>query len=65
MFWHSERLLKDKKVKVFTDNTGVQSIMKKGSMKADLQSIAVDIAEFSKEIPVEIEVYSGFPDRGM
>ena len=48
--------LKGKTVKVFTDKTGVQVIMKKGSMKADLQTIAIEITEFSKNREVVLGV---------
>ena len=36
-------LLKDKRIKWFTDNQKVASIVKKGSMKCHLQNIAYDI----------------------
>ena len=48
--------LKGKKVTVFTDNTGVEVIMRKGSMKEDLHEIAMHIAEFCKTLPVEVNV---------
>lgn len=48
--------LKGKKVKVFTDNTGVEVIMRKGSMKVDLHDLALRIADFCNSLPLEVSV---------
>ena len=39
-------VLKNKKVKVFSDNQNIKTILKAGSMKNDLLIIALDIYEF-------------------
>ena len=39
-------VLKKRKVKVFSDNKNIKTILKAGSMKNDLQDIALDIYEF-------------------
>jgi hypothetical protein len=38
--------LKNKSVKLFTDNQNVERISEVGSMKKDLQSLAIDIFHF-------------------
>ena len=43
----SLNLVKKKKVKVFSDNKNVKSILSKGSGKLDLNRVALDIHEFS------------------
>eukprot|EP00057_Strongylocentrotus_purpuratus_P014686 XP_011669160.1 PREDICTED: uncharacterized protein LOC105440556 [Strongylocentrotus purpuratus] len=48
--------LKGKKVKVLTDNTGVEVIMRKGSMKVDLHNLALRIADFCNSLPLEVSV---------
>lgn len=49
--------LSNQRVKWFSDNTGVCSIVSKGSMKPDLQSLAMSIFRFcsSKSIHLEVE----------
>ncbi|XP_068204679.1 uncharacterized protein [Palaemon carinicauda] len=50
-------ILTGQRVKWFTDNQGVEAIVSKGSMKVELQSIAIDIFRFciAKSILLEIE----------
>ncbi len=48
--------LKNKLVLVHTDNKGVEAIMQKGSMKLDLHRMAIDIAEFARSVPMDINV---------
>ena len=50
-------LLKDKRIKWFTDNQKVASIVKKGSMKCHLQNIAYEIFNicFRHNLSLELE----------
>ncbi|XP_068240109.1 uncharacterized protein [Palaemon carinicauda] len=50
-------ILTGQRVKWFTDNQGVEAIVSKGSMKVELQSIAIDIFRFciAKSILLEME----------
>ena len=48
--------LKGKQVTVFTDNTGVEAIMRKGSMKPELQNIAMHIVELCATSDIVIKV---------
>ena len=48
--------LKHKKVKIFSDNTGVEAVLKKGSMKYELQELALYVANLCDSIPMELDV---------
>ncbi len=48
--------LKGKCVKVHSDNKGVEAILKKGSMKRDLQKLSIDIANRCKDLDVVLQV---------
>jgi hypothetical protein len=49
-------VLKDQRVKWFTDNTGVCSIVEKGSMKIDLQTLAMHIFSFCCQNSIHLEI---------
>ena len=40
--------LRNKRIKIFSDNKNVQSVLEIGSRKTDLQSIAIDVFDFCK-----------------
>ncbi len=48
--------LKGKCVKVHSDNTGVESIIKKGSMKRELHMLSLDIANTCKSMGIMLQV---------
>ena len=49
-------ILASNRVKWFTDNSGVSSIVSKGSMKPDLQNLAMEIFNFTLENSIHLEV---------
>lgn len=49
VLYSNKRYLFGKKVKVFSDNKNIKTILKAGSMKKDLQAIAMQIYEFCVE----------------
>ena len=48
--------LKGHTIKVFTDNTGVEVILRKGSMKFDLQCLSLDIAKLCLDLHTCLQV---------
>ena len=53
LFSKSE-ILTNRKIKILSDNRNVKSILKAGSMKKDLQIIAIDIYDFCKKHNITI-----------
>ncbi|XP_048243125.1 uncharacterized protein LOC125376006 [Haliotis rufescens] len=50
------RVLTSQRVKWFTDNSNVESIVSKGSMKADLQKIALEIFDLCVSHAIHLEI---------
>ena len=48
--------IKGKKVKVFSDNKNVQSVLKIGSRKEALQNIAMEVNEICNQNEIEMSV---------
>ena len=48
--------VKDQTVKVFTDNTGVEIILRKGSMNLELQRLSLDIVNFCLCMNINLQV---------
>ena len=48
--------IKGKKVKVFSDNKNVQSVLKIGSRKEALQNIAMEVSEICDQNKIEMSV---------
>ena len=51
-----KEVLRDKVVKVFTDNKNCESIVSSGSTKPDLHSLALDIFSFCVQNSISLEV---------
>ena len=49
-------LLSNQRVKWFTDNTNISSIVNKGSMKPDLQTLAMQIFNFTSTHAIHLEI---------
>ncbi|XP_067648622.1 uncharacterized protein [Haliotis asinina] len=49
-------ILESHKVKLLTDNQNVESIVSKGSMKADLQALALDIFRLCNEYNIRVDM---------
>ena len=50
-------LLRNKKVKILSDNKNVSSVLQIGARKSDMQTIALDMHELCKR--EHIEIYPG------
>ena len=48
--------LQNKRIKIFSDNKNVQSVLEIGSRKCDSQNIAVDVFEFCKRESMTISI---------